>query len=184
MPGFEYQVAFNLIYSGFLEEGLTLIQSIRDRFDGKKRNPFCEFEWGNHYGRSLITFTGMIALARFRYSGVDRSLQFAPQFQPEDARQFFSVGAAWGTISQSIQANLQTLMVNVDKGRIDISEFLLKASRPVKTASAAVGGKTFEGKLTRNQDPRRPSAALARIVLSDTLAATPGNPVKLELQLS
>jgi non-lysosomal glucosylceramidase len=78
MPGFEYQVAFNLLYAGHIEESLTLILSIQDRFDGKKRNPYCEFEWGNHYARSLVSYTGMIALSRFRYSGVDRSLQFVP----------------------------------------------------------------------------------------------------------
>jgi non-lysosomal glucosylceramidase len=184
MPGFEYQVAFNLIYAGLLNEGLTLIQSIRDRFDGKKRNPFCEFEWGNHYGRSLIAYTGMIALARFRYSGVDRSLQFAPQIQPENARQFFSVGAAWGTISQNIRGNRQTLTVTVEKGRLEVTQFLLKTSGPVKTASAVAGSKITSGSLSRNQDSRRSSAALARIVLSDTLTAAPGIDVRLELELT
>lgn len=35
MPGFEYQVAFNLLYAGYVSEGLTLVKSIRNRLDGK-----------------------------------------------------------------------------------------------------------------------------------------------------
>ena len=56
MTGFEYAFAGLLISEGFLEEGLTVIRAVRDRYDGKKRNPFNEIECGSHYARSMASF--------------------------------------------------------------------------------------------------------------------------------
>jgi non-lysosomal glucosylceramidase len=184
MPGFEYQVAFNLLYAGYIEEGLTLIMSIRDRFDGKNRNPYCEFEWGNHYGRSLITYTGMIALSRFRYSGVDRSLQFAPQLHPESFRQFFSVGSGWGVLSQEIRGGKQVVSVSVEKGKLDVIQFLLKTAHPVKDAVATCGETTMHGKWTNNYKGKPEAYALGQVALSGVLTAQPGRPIELELRFA
>ncbi|MFM2146087.1 MAG: hypothetical protein RL732_923, partial [Bacteroidota bacterium] len=46
MSGFEYTAAIGMLYEGQRENGLKCIQSIRDRFDGEKRNPFDEPECG------------------------------------------------------------------------------------------------------------------------------------------
>jgi len=184
MPGFEYQVAFNLIYAGLLEQGLELILAIRDRFDGKKRNPFCEFEWGNHYGRSLITYTGMIAFSRFRYSGVDRSLQFAPQLHAEKFRQFFSVGSGWGVISQETIENKQRVNVLVDRGELEVTEFLLEAKRPVKSAFASCGKKTAHGSVRMRQGDKPTGYELTLVTFTDLLTARPEAPIQLELLLA
>jgi uncharacterized protein (DUF608 family) len=184
MPGFEYQVAFNLIYAGYLEQGLELILAIRDRFDGKKRNPFCEFEWGNHYGRSLITYTGMIAFSRFRYSGIDRSLQFAPQLHADKFRQFFSVGSGWGVISQDISEDKQQVNVSVDKGGLEVTEFLLKTNRLVKSATASCGKKTMHGTVKMKQEDKQDIYALTQVTFSDFLTATPEVPIQIELLLT
>ncbi|MBQ0110405.1 MAG: hypothetical protein KBS41_00550, partial [Oscillospiraceae bacterium] len=40
MHGFEYSFAGLLIAEGYITEGLSVVRSVRDRYDGKKRNPF------------------------------------------------------------------------------------------------------------------------------------------------
>lgn len=40
MTGFEYCAAVGMIYEGMEKEALTCIQSVCDRYDGAKRNPF------------------------------------------------------------------------------------------------------------------------------------------------
>ena len=49
MHGFEYQAAIHMIMHGLEKEGLDIVTSIRDRYDGEKRNPYNEFECGSNY---------------------------------------------------------------------------------------------------------------------------------------
>lgn len=61
--GIEYQVATELIYEGFIEEGLEIVKGTRSRFSGKNRNPYNEMECGNHYARSLASYGVLLALS-------------------------------------------------------------------------------------------------------------------------
>ena len=47
--GIEYQVAAHLIYEGWVDEGLQIVEAVRARHDGVRRNPWNEVECGNHY---------------------------------------------------------------------------------------------------------------------------------------
>lgn len=127
MTGYEYQVAGNLLYEGYLLEGLTIIKSIRDRYDGKKRNPFCEFEWGNHYARSLAVYNAMLALSGFRYDGYEKMVRLVPEIHPENFNVFFAVESGWGNISQTRQKDHQTIEVDVKEGNLGIAKLNLYA---------------------------------------------------------
>ena len=71
MTGFEYCAAVGMLYEGMEEDALTCINAIRRRHDGAKRNPFSESECGHHYARSMASWSAIIALSEFQYSGVD-----------------------------------------------------------------------------------------------------------------
>jgi len=58
--GIEYQVASHLMLMGMVEEGLEIVRICRDRYDGRVRNPFNEYECGHWYARAM-------ASARLRY---------------------------------------------------------------------------------------------------------------------
>ena len=98
MTGFEYSTAAHMIYEGQVEDGLTLIKAIRDRYDGFKRSPFDEAECGHHYARAMASWAAVLALSGFRYSGVAREMQFAAA--PSQVRMFWSTGDAWGVFQQ------------------------------------------------------------------------------------
>ncbi|MGN0833613.1 MAG: GH116 family glycosyl-hydrolase [Kiritimatiellia bacterium] len=53
MTGFEYVVAANLAQRGQFAAAERVVRDIRDRYDGRKRNPFDEAECGHHYARAL-----------------------------------------------------------------------------------------------------------------------------------
>ena len=53
MHGFEYAAACSMILNGLEKEGLRCIRAVRDRYDGKRRNPWNEIECGGHYARSM-----------------------------------------------------------------------------------------------------------------------------------
>jgi non-lysosomal glucosylceramidase len=98
MTGFEYSTAAHMIYEGQVEDGLTLIKAIRDRYDGFKRSPFDEAECGHHYARAMASWAAVLALSGFHYSGVAREMQFAAS--QGQAQMFWSTGDAWGVFQQ------------------------------------------------------------------------------------
>lgn len=95
MTGFEYAFAGLLISEGFLEEGLTVVRAVRDRYDGKKRNPFNEIECGSHYARSMASFALLPIFSGFTYDIPNAYIGFAP-ILPGDFRCFWAVGTGWG----------------------------------------------------------------------------------------
>jgi non-lysosomal glucosylceramidase len=183
-PGAEYQAAFNMIYDGYVEEGLTLVKSIRDRYDGKKRNPFCEFEWGNHYARSMIAYAGILAISQFRYSAVDKSLQLAPLVNPENFRTFFSVGSGWGVISQTRTQNRQELTVTVSKGNLTIRRFHLESVQRPRKAIATLGGYQLPGKISADMHTPRSNKMWHTVEFTQDIKAEQDKPLHLMLDLS
>lgn len=98
--GIEYQVAAHLIFEGFIDEGLSIVKSVRDRHDGYRRNPWNEVECGNHYARSLASWSILIALSGFKYDMVSGKMSFKPVINEDDFSCFWSTGKAWGIYTQ------------------------------------------------------------------------------------
>ena len=111
--------AVGMIYEGMTDEALTCIRSIRDRFDGAKRNPFSEPECGHHYARSMASWASVIALSGFHYSAVDKQMQFTSA----PGTYFWSNGYAWGMCRISDgEATLEVLRGTLGIERLRIGE--------------------------------------------------------------
>ena len=96
--GIEYQVATHLIQEGYLEEGLTVVEAVRNRHDGIKRNPWNEVECGYHYARSLASFGVWVALSGYHCDLPAAKLTFHPVITGDALSIFFICGRAWGTV--------------------------------------------------------------------------------------
>lgn len=101
MTGFEYQAACHMLMQGLEKEGLSIVKAIRERYDGKKRNPWNEMECGSNYARSMASYSLLPALSGFRYDAVKESIGFAPRWKTEDFRCFWSMADAWGNVCVS-----------------------------------------------------------------------------------
>ena len=122
MSGFEYAAAIGMLYEGQTEAGLQCIQSIRDRFDGEKRNPFDEPECGHHYARAMASWSAVLALSGFQYSGVEKSMAFGAQ-----AGEFFwSNGYAWGKVKIQQNGQRSNVELIVQHGELELNSFSLK----------------------------------------------------------
>ncbi|HNQ34986.1 MAG TPA: GH116 family glycosyl hydrolase [bacterium] len=97
--GFEYQVAGHLIMEGMAAEGLTLVRAARDRYDGRTRNPWNEYECGNYYARAMSSYALLAALSGFHYSAVTGRLRLAPRLDGARFRCFFSTASGYGSVS-------------------------------------------------------------------------------------
>jgi hypothetical protein len=95
--GIEYQVASHLMLLGHAEEGLRIVRAVRDRYDGRVRNPFNEYECGHWYARALASYALLQGLTGVRYDAVDRVLHIRPSI-PGDFRSFLCTATGYGTV--------------------------------------------------------------------------------------
>jgi uncharacterized protein (DUF608 family) len=94
--GIEYQVAASLIYSGFIDEGLTVVKALRERYSGRNRNPWDELECGHHYARAMASWAVLLALSGYQYDGVSNFIAFSPKINKDNFSTFWSSGSGWG----------------------------------------------------------------------------------------
>ncbi|OCT12791.1 hypothetical protein A8709_32795 [Paenibacillus pectinilyticus] len=94
--GYEYQAACHLIYEGLIDEGLSVVKAIRDRYDGLNRNPWNEFECGSNYARSMASYGFLLALSGFQYDMVRGHIGFDPKINQDQFRCFYSLHTGWG----------------------------------------------------------------------------------------
>jgi uncharacterized protein (DUF608 family) len=95
--GIEYQVASHLMRMGRLPEGLEVVRVCRDRYDGRTRNPFDEYECGHWYARAMSSYALLFGLSGARYDAVDKILYLEPSI-PGDFRCFFAAATGYGTV--------------------------------------------------------------------------------------
>jgi hypothetical protein len=99
--GIEYHVAAHLIYEGWVEEGLKVVEALRARHDGIARSPWDEVECGHHYARSMSSYAVLLALTGQHGDVSNGTLSFNPVLSAStDANRFstfWSNGKAWGT---------------------------------------------------------------------------------------
>jgi uncharacterized protein (DUF608 family) len=119
MTGFEYAAAVGMIQEGQVAAGLECIRNIRERYDGRRRNPFDEAECGHHYARAMASWAALTALTGFRYSAVTSEMEFAATRKPSTF--FWSNGRAWGTFAQRPRAGGVHAELKVMGGELRLS---------------------------------------------------------------
>jgi uncharacterized protein (DUF608 family) len=114
--GIEYQVASHLMLSGMVDEGLEIVRTCRDRYDGRVRNPFDEYECGHWYARAMSSYALLQGLTGVRYDALDRTLYVEPRLRG-DFRSFLSTATGYGTVG----VRRGQPFIEVRAGTIDVS---------------------------------------------------------------
>jgi len=139
MTGFEYTAAVGMLQEGQIAAGLQCIAAIRDRYDGRKRNPFDEAECGHHYARAMASWAAVPALTGFRYSGVDATIEFAATKKP--SKVFWSNGYAWGTFGQRPARGGARVELTVLHGSLRVRRLVLSGVGAAEGKGVRVIGK-------------------------------------------
>jgi hypothetical protein len=95
--GIEYQVASHLMLMGKVEEGLDIVRACRDRYDGRTRNPFNEYECGHWYARALASYGLLQGLTGVRFDAVSKTMYVDSKVG--DFKSFISTERGFGTVS-------------------------------------------------------------------------------------
>jgi len=117
--GIEYQVASHLILEGMVEEGLEIVRTCRERYDGTIRNPFDEYECGHWYARALACYGLLQALTGARYDAVEQTLYLDSRIG-NNFRSFLATATGFGTVGLKDGQPF----VEVKSGRIEIKNIV------------------------------------------------------------
>ena len=122
--GIEHQVASHLMLMGYVKEGLDIVRVSRNRYDGRVRNPFNEYECGHWYARALSSYGYLQALTGVRYDAVEKTLYVDSKIG--DFTSFLSTEKGFGTVSfKAGKVNLTTV-----HGTIEVNKTIV-AGKPV-----------------------------------------------------
>jgi hypothetical protein len=94
--GIEYQVASHLMFKGEVEKGLEIVRECRERYNGRVRNPFNEYECGSWYARAMSSYALIEGLTGVRFDAVDRILYIDSRIG--DFTSFLSTETGFGNI--------------------------------------------------------------------------------------
>ncbi|MFT4022174.1 MAG: GH116 family glycosyl hydrolase [Flavihumibacter sp.] len=117
--GIEYQVASHLMLVGRVQEGLDIVQACRNRYDGRIRNPFNEYECGHWYARALASYGMLQGLTGLRYDAVDTTLHVQSRIGAFEC--FLSTATGFGTV----RWNGGRPVLNVVSGTIPVSKYMV-----------------------------------------------------------
>jgi uncharacterized protein (DUF608 family) len=117
--GIEYQVASHLMLTGSVEEGLDIVRTCRDRYDGRIRNPFNEYECGSWYARALASYGLIQGLTGIRYDAVEETLYLDSRIG--DFTCFISTNTGFGTVK--LEGN--NVSVNMAMGTIPVEKVII-----------------------------------------------------------
>jgi len=150
MTGFEYSTAAHMIYEGQIDQGLKIYKAIRNRFDGHKRNPFNEGEYGHRYARAMAAWAGIPAYTGFHYSAVENRMTF----HAREGKYFWSNGYQYGTVEIQDKKNNKSVTLTPLNGDLTLKSFSLNGYGLVefKRGKRFLSGQDMEFKVEKNHD--------------------------------
>jgi non-lysosomal glucosylceramidase len=172
--GIEYQLAAHLIYEGMLNEGLNVVETVRRRHDGERRNPWNEPECGHHYARAMASWAVLLALNGFQYSGPEKRLVLTPRMRGSSVRSFWTLPSGWGSFSHSVTAASQRAEIQAVEGTLTLATLALAGKGPAR-ATVKLGGESVAS--TVRAEANRVVVAFEREV-----AVKPDSPLSVALR--
>ena len=139
-PGYEWAATSLYMWHGMPDRALAHTRTMHERYDGAKRNPWNEVEWGDHYSRSMASYGVFTAACGFEYHGPRGYIAFSPRVTPEAFRAAFTSAEGWGSFSQDRQANTQTERLDIRWGRLALQQlaFDVPRGKTVRNVSVAI----------------------------------------------
>jgi non-lysosomal glucosylceramidase len=134
-----------------LREGLQVVEDVRKRFDGERRNPWDEPECGHHYARAMSAWSCVIALSGFDYHAGKKTITLMPKLKTPRFSCFWSNGLGWGTFSITAQGSQRRAELAVTEGKLPLQSIQL-ASFPQGTTLVLFNGQSYAHEVEHKPD--------------------------------
>ncbi len=163
MNGFEYAAAAHMIQAGLVRQGMQVVEAVRDRYDGERRNPWNEFECGSNYARSMASYSLLNAFSGFAFDMVAKTVGFDPvQAEGDRFRCFWSLDSGWGLFEMKPgQAKVQVLYGSLEVNALDLPFLRGHGITGVKLGDQSLEFSDLDGRIELTAPARlRPDAPL------------------------
>ncbi len=142
--GFEYQVAGHMLYEGLVDEALTIVKTVDDRYSATRRNPYNEIECSDHYARAMSSYGAYTGACGFKYHGPKGELSFDPAWSKENFRAAFIAAEGWGSYEQKSTGRKHSFRLSLNHGKLKLNKLSLPASDASKSLRVTVNGKAVK----------------------------------------
>ncbi len=129
MTGFEYAAGDTMLMYGLEKEANDIVEGIRGRYDGKRRNPWGEIECGFSYARAMASYSYLLTYSGFEFDMRVGLLGFNPIHFEEGYTTFWAMDGAWGDFSLKDGK----IVFEVKYGSITLKQFDLPERAEVKS---------------------------------------------------
>ncbi|MCL3780930.1 hypothetical protein EMN47_11105 [Prolixibacteraceae bacterium JC049] len=145
--GQEHQLAAALIEEGMVEDGMKVVKAVHDRYDAKRRNPYNEIEYGNHYTRAMSGYAPFVAASGFTYNGPAGVIGFSPKIDSKEFKSAFISASGWGKFDQKVVAKKQTSSIAITFGELKLKQINLKPElEGINSVDVFLNGKKLKSK--------------------------------------
>jgi uncharacterized protein (DUF608 family) len=129
--GTEYAVAVQMIQAGLIDEGLTIMRDVYERYE-RAGQTWDHQECGGHYYRAMIAWLAWLVLGGIHYSAPGQSLSLRPVTYNSEGcwSQPLVLPGFWGTCSQQARQCL----ITAQEGTLALKQLVL----PGEIASASI----------------------------------------------
>ena len=105
---------------GEVEKGLDIVRTCRDRYDGRIRDPFDEYECGHWYARAMSSYGLLQGLTGVRYDAVDYTLYVDSKIG--DFKTFLSTETGFGNVElKNGKVEVKMVYGNLDVKKVIVS---------------------------------------------------------------
>ena len=149
--GLEYTVAALMMRWGMVEQGVEIVASARERFDGEKRNPWDEAECGHHYARAMSSWATFLAMSGFQYDGVRETVVVVPPLKSKEFVCLWTTGTGWGRYSlQKRSKGGVVLTLSIAEGSLNCRSCELECNGT--NVKATAGGRAIQSAVEKTQE--------------------------------
>ncbi len=125
--GIEYEFAGLCIFERDWDKAIEIVSGVRSRYQGNRKNPWCEIECGGHYARAMSAYSMLLASSGLLFN--NGRIKITPRTNENPSTFFFSTGTSWGTFNFSHSPYKTTLAITPHHGTLEISTISLPAKK-------------------------------------------------------
>jgi non-lysosomal glucosylceramidase len=162
-----------MIYQGLVADGLKVVESVRRRHDGERRNPWNEPECGHHYARAMSAWGPLLALSGFLYDRPAARVIAKPRLNAGNFTSFWSAGDGWGVFTTAVRDNWLRFTLSARAGELVCRTVVLH-----KLGSGAGATSAMAGKKKVAHEVRRSGNEIV-VTFAEDVRVTEGDPLVL-----
>jgi uncharacterized protein (DUF608 family) len=118
--GIEYEVAALMMENDKIDSALKILNAIRDRYDGRYRNPWNEVECGDHYVRAMSSWRIYEAAIGYHWNALENRINFLPRFKNNPMQALFITNSSWGMIRREYDGNNLSITIKPLFGELNL----------------------------------------------------------------